>query len=1004
MLTNQPLRVMTMDEGSDFAILARWAFLQNFRELLLGSREPDTRLRDVFAGRKVDVAAALIQQATARVEVLRDAKPREKVPNEDVAGITRLRNDRRLSKRQRKNVSRKSFIKTRISGFRDLIFEVLSANPDGLSVEEMEKPIADMLQHDGVSIPDHWDIAQILEVLLKQQIHHFNKLASGKWTATKIPSREISAKYLNSLRVRRCSPTPNPIEHPALLHIIIQRWSSAIGTEAYNSIATRGDAAARAVDAAFGGRKNQPETSPYVSGTHNYPMRYNLVLTRVQATDTLFEMLQKSPACIAALEELQAYALRDAHDNPHHRGPYVYRVTIMGLDGGSVNNDSFQELKHAYPRLDGQLLILEGPRSRVHLPLVLRKPMVDYMRVACLLSPVERKEKTHRSHALWALFDFSMLAEEWNPSAPEYAPVLRGSIAAMLESDQQRIACRKLLMSNMLMYYHRLDTSISQSHETASFTDRVVIRNQTSNGNLGNGRNTIDLDVCVPKIDAFFRVCTWCGEAETLALWTHSIKSSGKQAASQGFRCDRAKCEAHEVEECRRVASASSGLLAGGRPGQTSQTSGSSSSSSDGNDPDASCKLWHHKVDKYCKRFLDPLLHKVGLLVPMSSMELEELYDSSGASEVFSTKLQFLLLVKGHYLRHGSSVSDDDPAKHKPETKELQTEEPETKEPQSEQPEILCKLWHHKVDKYCKRFLDPLLHKDGLLVPMSSMELEALYDSSGASEVFSPKLQFLLLVKGHYLRHGSSVSDDDPAKHKPETKELQSGQPETNQPQKEEPEAKKPKSRKTLAKKSGTKGPKTGNLLRTGCPLWRGNKKQVSIDGNFVAPSELGYKRLYAAVRKFSSYSKTEIDKAVRLHGEAHRKAKLLDTPQKSLPQTVISSFSPEAPPASPLTPTRVLPAPGKVMTLPMTPKKLKPWINSTQVEAKSDQAMTDENMEDDQAMADEAKSDEAMADEAKSDEAMMDENMQHEQLEMNENKEDNEDDVDSDDPAGGIE
>jgi hypothetical protein len=913
MLTNQPLRVMTMDEGSDFAILARWAFLQNFRELLLGSREPDTRLRDVFAGRKVDVAAALIQQATARVEVLRDAKPREKVPNEDVAGITRLRNDRRLSKRQRKNVSRKSFIKTRISGFRDLIFEVLSANPDGLSVEEMEKPIADMLQHDGVSIPDHWDIAQILEVLLKQQIHHFNKLASGKWTATKIPSREISAKYLNSLRVRRCSPTPNPIEHPALLHIIIQRWSSAIGTEAYNSIATRGDAAARAVDAAFGGRKNQPETSPYVSGTHNYPMRYNLVLTRVQATDTLFEMLQKSPACIAALEELQAYALRDAHDNPHHRGPYVYRVTIMGLDGGSVNNDSFQELKHAYPRLDGQLLILEGPRSRVHLPLVLRKPMVDYMRVACLLSPVERKEKTHRSHALWALFDFSMLAEEWNPSAPEYAPVLRGSIAAMLESDQQRIACRKLLMSNMLMYYHRLDTSISQSHETASFTDRVVIRNQTSNGNLGNGRNTIDLDVCVPKIDAFFRVCTWCGEAETLALWTHSIKSSGKQAASQGFRCDRAKCEAHEVEECRRVASASSGLLAGGRPGQTSQTSGSSSSSSDGNDPDASCKLWHHKVDKYCKRFLDPLLHKVGLLVPMSSMELE-----------------------------------------------------------------------------------------------------VLYDSSGASEVFSSKLQYLVLVKAHYLRHGSSVSDDDPAKHKPETREPQSGQPETNQPQKEEPEAKKPKSRKTLAKKSGTKGPKTGNLLRTGCPLWRGNKKQVSIDafdphlhdaeGNFVAPSELGYKRLYAAVRKFSSYSKTEIDKAVRLHGEAHRKAKLLDTPQKSLPQTVISSFSPEAPPASPLTPTRVLPAPGKVMTLPMTPKKLKPWINSTQVEAKSDQAMTDENMEDDQAMADEAKSDEAMADEAKSDEAMMDENMQHEQLEMNENKEDNEDDVDSDDPAGGIE
>jgi len=444
-----------------------------------------------------------------------------------------------------------SFLPSCISGVRDLVFKLLSTpeNVAGMTVEDMEQPIRTLIEREKFTIPKTWDVTRLLRVILDQQKHHFYELENDKWVGTKIPSRELSGRYLNELRAKRCSPTPSPLEHPAMLHIFISRYSGTVSTIQMLKLDQSFEARIKTTNALFGAAKQQPETTPYAQGTHAYPMHIKCISSYVEATYLLQSMLASNQDCITALQELSTHAEQTIHDDPTFEGHFTYRVIISGLDGGSVNNDSWEGLQRAYPRLRGQLLIFDdrgvpAPDSTV----VTQESMMDWATPACLLSKPQRKKDTHK-HVVWGMFDMAMLAKEWTSESP---PRFTGPLHARFEQHQQLLACRKLLLANSLLYYYRIDRFIAKLHATSQYTDPAFILNQTSCANLGFGRNDFVADRCVPELEPFARGCRWCGSHEPIDTWALSYKPPQGDEPLLGFYCDRPECCVSEIEECRR--------------------------------------------------------------------------------------------------------------------------------------------------------------------------------------------------------------------------------------------------------------------------------------------------------------------------------------------------------------------------------------------------------------------------------------------------------------------
>jgi hypothetical protein len=616
-----------------WAINMRWDFLQVIREVLL--HETQTRDRvEQFHNNVFSHDPAVLELATARLHALGaklEPPAVENTSNGEQQPVRRV-DRRRLNKRQRKIISPDSFLPSRLSGIRDVIFELLSLpqNSEGLTVEDMEEPIRLMLQAEGFLVPSNWVLIQFLRATLSRQTHHLHMDRSGRWTATQIPARQLSRPYLNFLRSEKCHPSRGPLETPALLHIFIQRHSSAIGVKQLKSSEPLYEATAKAVDAAFGRRKQQPETSPYRPSPYNreephnnYPMRIKCLLPNVQGTTSLLDMLHMDADCKAALEELSEYARQTLQDNPRHRGPFIYRIIILGRDGGSCNNDSFLDMKEAYPRLDGQLLMIDDNDERSG-PIICRKPMMDFMQPVCLLPAEQRKD---HKHVLWSMFDISMLADEWSPTRQQQiAPELQGSRTATWEHHQQILACRKLLLSNSLMYYHRVDCSMAAIPETADFIDPDLVRNQTHNGRIGSGRNNESVvDRCTPQSGCFDRTCTWCGQ-DTIISWTLTHKPPVKGEPLLRFVCDRYECYLREVEESAPTTIL--GTANGPNPSFHKGSKSSKTSSSDDQDDDRrkprrseksneprvvgeqACRFWHGRsIDNRRNLLLDPLIH-----------------------------------------------------------------------------------------------------------------------------------------------------------------------------------------------------------------------------------------------------------------------------------------------------------------------------------------------------------------------------------------------------------
>ncbi|KAI5205966.1 hypothetical protein E4T38_04117 [Aureobasidium subglaciale] len=561
------------EQARILAIDYRWKYLEAIRGLLLGVEGSHNRLDDVLEGRGFvvpnAVAKAIVERAQARIKSLNNATRKEAPENTkkkarkknetSKAGIQHLGqmiNDRRLSKRQKKTISPTTFLPSCVSGVRDLIFRLLSApeNAAGMTVEDMEAPISAMIQRENFAVPETWNILRLLRVMLDRQSHHFQQVDNGtaKWVVTTIPARELSGRYLNELRAKRCSPTPSPLEHPAMLHIFVCRWSDYLSTHQLGKMDSSFEASIKTNNALFGAQKQQPETKPYTQGSLDYPMHIKCALPHVQATNHLREMLDKNQDCVAALQELSDYAQKTNQDDPTFQGQFTYRIIISGLDGGSVNNDSWEDMTKAYPHLRGQLLIcndrgIADPSD----PVIVQKPMLDWATPACLLSKAQRKKDIH-SHVVWGMFDVAMLAGEWTREDWAPAPRVAGPRHAKIEHDQQLVACRKLLLSNSLMFYHRVDVSIAHARVTSEYADPVSIRAQTSSGNLGAGQKQSVVDRCVPDQEPFARVCRWGSSHEPIHTWALSDKPPQDDESLLGFYCDRSGCYVLEIEECKQ--------------------------------------------------------------------------------------------------------------------------------------------------------------------------------------------------------------------------------------------------------------------------------------------------------------------------------------------------------------------------------------------------------------------------------------------------------------------
>jgi hypothetical protein len=527
----------------------------------LGTERPKDRLEAALSGCVLGPDVSTAERAQARSEALSKATHKEmpkkmKEEPQKKQKIPKTGNDRRLSKHQQKIISPNSFLPSCVSGIRDLIFELSSApeNAAGMTVKDMEGPIRKMMEREKFTVPETWNVIQTLRVILDQQTRHFHQLENdtGKWIVTKIPSRELSGRYLNELRAKRCSPTASPLEHPAMLHIFISRCSGTISTIQMERLDQSFESRIKTTNALFGAGKQQPETMPYARGTHAYPMHIKCALYNVQGTDLLQDMLALDPDCATALQELSTHAEQTFKDDPTFEGRFTYRVIISGLDGGSVNNDGWEGLQQTYPRLRGQLLIFDDRGvSAPDSPVVTQRPMMDWATPTCLLSKPQRKKSIHK-HVVWGMFDMAMLAKEWTRDRAS-APRIAGPRHHKIEHDQQLLACRKLLLSNSLLYYHMIDRCIATVYAMSGFTDPAFITNQTSCANVGEGRNDFVVDRCVPEVEPFARECRWCGSHEPIDTWARSDKPPQDDEPLLGFCCDRPECYVLEIEECRHA-------------------------------------------------------------------------------------------------------------------------------------------------------------------------------------------------------------------------------------------------------------------------------------------------------------------------------------------------------------------------------------------------------------------------------------------------------------------
>ena len=157
-----------------------------------------------------------------------------------------------------------------------------------------------------------------------------------------------------------------------------------------------------------------------------------LVLAATRATGALIDMIRKDAEVRKALSELDKSASMASRPE----------VTFLqnGLDGGTVNNESYARIIRRYPHVRFRLAIamrISGPtwsKTRQH------RPLMAWCQPICR----HRPEAPDVSHIYWGIYQFQHVAEQFPQKGITQPRVVRNTPLsfdqAMLERDVKLVS------------------------------------------------------------------------------------------------------------------------------------------------------------------------------------------------------------------------------------------------------------------------------------------------------------------------------------------------------------------------------------------------------------------------------------------------------------------------------------------------------------------------------------------------------------------------------------
>lgn len=440
-----------------------------------------------------------------------------------------------------------------VAGFREILWNALSSEKytDGMTVQELTLITNLSLVTANRDVPD--DLLDILDHLLQNSPHRFTySEMTMKWSLSQLQGRTLNTAFYNVLRSSR-STTPlhgsiDPINSQPMLTIIIIRYSGALNKELEINLRQKFKRTMDAVDACFNPSPSY-STQQFVREQPHFPSYVPLLLPDEKGTETLLTMFQSDLIVAEALQQLTTQAAT-------RRIKPIYRVVQIGLSGGSVNNDSYEELVNYYEHLDGELLIGLGPsiRSERGLGAFLEETLefsnlLDWFQPFCSV-PQDQIPVTH-NHMLWGLYKIPALSRRFPhfPESLQRLPAITNTSFQKIQEHLESLACDKLIFLNSLMYYARVDSRLPHrlKHHRQLIVSQLYVGGVA--GWAAHGRDDMDLGCCTPDSEEITRFCRWCNNDATGQIWGRGLKEAeDEDECLTGFCCDRQVCQFLELE------------------------------------------------------------------------------------------------------------------------------------------------------------------------------------------------------------------------------------------------------------------------------------------------------------------------------------------------------------------------------------------------------------------------------------------------------------------------
>lgn len=355
--------------------------------------------------------------------------------------------------------------------------------------------------------------------------------------------RPVAAQQDNGISYPRSSVT---------VFIVVKRHSGAIKPKDAHSFAVDTLRAIRSYYQCFGHGASMPTLYDPEEPMDNswIPM----FLPGIRATLTFPQMVNENEEVKLALNRINRYGRkRTSDDRP------VVTIIQFCLDGGTVNNESFEQMTHRWPGIHFRIVVgmLASPPRKV--PTVkLTDQLIKSFRPACIHPPVQiDKSETHIGrHVIWSAYDVDVLAslfpsQETLPASPSET----GETHAAPIAPSVLLAHEQYLFSNDMQRFWRLDCA--NMFKLPHLKSQCLL-GQRLGGHLrtyssGPGRNAMDLGICIKTSEdgdhgIIDRTCEWCGSDTAELQWDHSYWATSGATSLLGFCCDRVDCKEKEME------------------------------------------------------------------------------------------------------------------------------------------------------------------------------------------------------------------------------------------------------------------------------------------------------------------------------------------------------------------------------------------------------------------------------------------------------------------------